>query len=209
MITLFIDTADKYLSIYLFKNNEILSFFREKNDLNLSSKLVPTIAKVIEKGSIQKNEVNQIMVVTGPGSFTGIRMGVTVAKTYAYALGIKVIPVSKLEVLSSFDKSDELILSLIDARANYVYGGLYDSNLNCLMNDAYLSTEELLDKIKPYKNVKISSYDDINIDIKVVLPEENIIKIVEKHLNDEGVNPHKLNPNYLKRTEAEEKNDKN
>lgn len=209
MITLFIDTADKYLNVSLYESNKVLSFFKEENDLTLSSKLLPVIKGVLEKGNINKKEVDQIMIVTGPGSFTGVRMGVTVAKTYAYSLNKKVIPISKLEVMASTYFEGAYILSLIDARANYVYAGLYDKDLNNIISDSYLSIEELLDKLKPYTNIVVSSYDDIDIGLEVIKPEENIDRILSKHFNDQGVNPHSLNPVYLKRTEAEEKHDKN
>lgn len=209
MITLFLDTADKLLSIYLYKDENVLSFFRAQNDHNLSSKLVPTMVEVIKEANVSKKEVDQIICVTGPGSFTGIRMGVTLAKTYGYFMKKKVIPVSKLEVMASTKFEGDYILSLIDARANYVYAGLYDKNLNSVIDDAYLSIDELLNKLKPYSNIVVASYGDVDLGLKVINPDENINKILLKHINDEGVNPHKLNPNYLKRTEAEENNDKN
>jgi tRNA threonylcarbamoyladenosine biosynthesis protein TsaB len=209
MITLFIDTADKYLSINLYKEMNLISFFKEQNDMNLSSRLVPILKGVIEKSNIDKKEIDKIMVVTGPGSFTGIRMGVTVAKTYAYALNKEIVGISKLELLASTSFEEDYVLAVIDARANYVYAGLYDKDLNNVIKDSYLSIEELLDKIKPYNNIVVATYDDIDLGIKKILPEENIDKIVKKYINDKGVNAHKLNPIYLKRTEAEEKYDKN
>jgi tRNA threonylcarbamoyladenosine biosynthesis protein TsaB len=209
MITLFIDTADKYLSINLYKEMNLISFFKEQNDLNLSSRLVPVLKSVIEKSNIDKKEIDKIMVVTGPGSFTGTRMGVTVAKTYAYALNKEIVGISKLELLASTSFEEKYILSVMDARANYVYAGLYDKELNNVIKDSYLSIEELLDKIKPYTNIVMATYDDIDLGIKKILPEENIDRIVNKYINDRGINAHKLNPTYLKRTEAEEKYDKN
>jgi tRNA A37 threonylcarbamoyladenosine modification protein TsaB len=119
------------------------------------------------------------------------------------------VGISKLELLASTSFEEDYVLAVIDARANYVYAGLYDKDLNNVIKDSYLSIEELLDKIKPYNNIVVATYDDIDLGIKKILPEENIDKIVKKYINDKGVNAHKLNPIYLKRTEAEEKYDKN
>ena len=82
----------------------------------------------------------KIFVVNGPGSFTGIRVGLTVAKVMAYSLNIPVVPVSSLEVMAS--GYDEDVISLIDARRGYVYAGGYDRNLDVIYKDNYVLFSE-------------------------------------------------------------------
>jgi tRNA threonylcarbamoyladenosine biosynthesis protein TsaB len=204
MITLFIDTADKNLTVALIKDKEIMAISKEDNDVKLSSRLVPTMQELIDS-KINKKDIDNIIVVNGPGSFTGTRMGVTVAKTYAWALNKKVNAVSKLELMATTPFEGDFIMPIIDARHNYVYAGLYDHNLNEIMPNLYLSIEELLSKLPKDKHIIMVSNDELNLGFKTISPIENISTIVNKHLNDEGINPHQLNPNYLKRTEAEEK----
>ena len=89
---------------------------------------------------------------------------------------------------------------MIDARRGNVFAGIYTNALECIMKDTLMTLEELLkDKENNYELV---SYDSIQGSIK---PIPNVIKIINKHINDEGINPHELKPNYLKLTEAEEK----
>lgn len=210
MITLFIDTADKYLNIYLYDGLNKVSFFKEKNDLNLSIKLVPKIKEVIDNSSFSKNDIDQIMVVTGPGSFTGIRMGVTVAKTFAYSLKKKIMPISKLEVMAATKFEEEYILTMIDARRGFVYAALYDKNFNEIIKPSYLELEELIKITSEYHNkMVVATYDEFNLNIKTITPDENIDLIVDFHMNDQGLLAHDINPNYLKKTEAEEKNGNN
>lgn len=202
MISLFLDTCNHQIFIGLLKDNKLIDRFSFINDNNLSEKLLPSIKEILDHNSIDKKELNEIYVSIGPGSFTGIRIGVTVAKTMAWSLKIKIIPVSSLEVMASTSEK-KYICPIIDARRGYVYAGLYDNKLNNIIEDKYINLDELLNDIDR-DNVEFISYDDIVDNIE---PNPNIEKVINKHCNDEGINPHSVNPIYLKRTEAEEKND--
>ena len=74
------------------------------------------------------------------------------------------------------------------------------------MADAYISIDDLMKKIDHIEDVEFVSYYN-NIE-HTIEPNIDIEKIVQKHYNDEGINPHQVVPNYLKRTEAEENYDK-
>lgn len=202
MISLFLDTCNHKIFISLLKDNKLIDSISFINDNNLSEKLLPYIKKILDDNSIDKKELNRIYVAVGPGSFTGIRIGVTVAKTIAWSLKIKIIPISSLEVMAS-TSDKEYICPIIDARRGYVYASLYDNKLNTVIEDKYISLDELLSSIDK-DNVEFISYDDI---VNGIEPNPNIEKIINKHINDFDVNPHSINPIYLKRTEAEEKND--
>ena len=108
-------------------------------------------------------------------------------------LGIPVVPISSLELIASATPSDNNI-ALIDARRGYVYAGGYDKELNNTYKDRHI----LLENIKEIGT--FISYDNLT-DIK---PNIDVLKVVKKHEKEKGVNPHKLNPKYLKLTEAEE-----
>ncbi len=203
MISLFLDTCNQSIIIGLLKDSKLIDSINFINDNNLSEKLIPSIKDIFDKNNIGIKSLNNIYISVGPGSFTGIRIGVTVAKTIAWALNIKIIPLSSLEVLASSCNSS-YICPVIDARRGYVYAGLYDNSLNRLFEDKYINLVELLNSIKNYDTVFVSYDNLINNNVK---PNVNIEKIVQKHLNDLGMNPHSVNPIYLKRTEAEEKND--
>ena len=197
---LFIDTCTSHLVISLIVDGKIVSSYNEKIDKGMSNYVLPEIERQLKNNNIIASSIDAIFVSNGPGSFTGIRVGLTIAKVYAWSLNIKVIPISSLEVLASTN-SNKNRLALMDARRGYVFLGGYDQNLNPLIKDSYV----LYDKDK-YKDYQIVSYDDFEGSIE---PNIDILKVIKKHENDKGINPHKLNPNYLKLTEAEVKlNDK-
>lgn len=202
MISLLIDTCTNNVVIGLLNGNEIIDQKVEFNDNNLSTNFVPMVDKLLKKNNIKPIDINKIFVSIGPGSFTGIRVGVTFAKVMAWSLNIEIIPFSSLELIAS-SSSEQIIVPLIDARRGYVFGGIYDQNLNVLLPDQYIPLENLVNQAKIYDNKEFVSLD--SFEIPTVMPSVDIRKLVAKHSNDTGVNPHALNPNYLKKTEAEEK----
>ena len=186
---LFIDTCSSNLIISTIINNKIDYFFIDKNNNDTSSKVM----KVIKEAVPDINTVDKIFVVNGPGSFTGIRVGVTIAKMIGFCLNIPIIKLSELELLATTKTNTKYNASLIDARRGYVYAGIYDQDLNCYLEDQHI----LLSNINyPQDCTIIENYDNIDL-----------IKMIKKHEFDEPINPHNLKPNYLKRTEAEEKLD--
>lgn len=198
MICLLIDTSTSNLIVSIIKDNEIKYIYQEKILAEMSSKLLPIIDNGLKEINLKLNDIDKIFVVNGPGSFTGIRVGVTVAKTIAWALKKDIIPLSSLELIATTNTSKKYIVPMIDARRNNVFAGIYDNNLNCVKEDKLISIEELSNLSDDYE---FASYDNIN---GVIKPNIDILKIINKHINDEGINPHNLNPNYLKLTEAEE-----
>lgn len=202
MISLVVDTCTANLIISVCDANKVLSQIIQKNDANLSTEFTVLVQETIKKANITIDDIETIFVANGPGSFTGIRIGLTFAKVFAWSKKIKVIPFSSLELLASSGNTDYLV-PMLNARRGYVYAGIYDKNLNSIFNDSYIKLEDLLKISEEYKAVSYISCDDCGID--TVEPNYSVIKIIEKHKNDPTINAHKLIPNYLKKTEAEEK----
>lgn len=190
---LFIDSSTSYLILSLIIDNDVKYYYNECVSKDMSSIIMVKIKEAFDKCGIKPSNLNGIFVVNGPGSFTGIRVGLTVAKVMAYTLNIPLFKLSSLEVMTS--GFDTKVMALINARRGYVFAGGYE-NLIPFYKDSYV----LLDDVKGYDYV---SYDDL--DVYTILPKVDILKVINKHKNDLPVNPHSLNPNYLKLTEAEEK----
>ncbi len=205
MISLLIDTSTSNLTVSIINNQEIIYKYQETILSDMSSKLLPIIDNGLKEHNLKLENINKIFVVNGPGSFTGIRVGVTVAKTIAWALKKDIIPLSSLELIATTNTSKKYIVPMIDARRNNVFAGIYDNNLNCIKEDKLISIEEISNLNSDYEFI---SYDNIKLD-NVIKPNIDVLKIINKHINDEGINPHNLNPNYLKLTEAEENKLKN
>lgn len=189
---LFIDSATTNLVVAIINDGKIAYIYNNNDNHDTSSKMIPVLAEAFENVGLKPQDIDKIFAVTGPGSFTGIRVGLTVAKTMAYTLNIPIVPISSLEVMASGNGGT----ALINARRGYVFAGTYDNDLNNVYPDSYVLMNDSL--AKPY-----ISYD--NFDFETIKPDIDVLKVVKKHENDEAVNPHTINPNYLKLTEAEEK----
>ena len=200
MMYLLIDTSLKYPTVSIVEEDKILYLFHEEIDSDMSSKIMPMIDEGFK--NINKNiiDIDKIFVVNGPGSFTGVRIGVTIAKTIAWALKKDIVTISSLELMATTKVDTNYIVPIIDARRGNVFAGIYDKDLNIIKDDKLINLEELKNSID--SNYTIISYDLNNIDI-------DVLKIINKHKNDKSLNPHEVNPNYLKLTEAEESRIKN
>lgn len=188
---LFIDSATTNLVVAIINEGKIAYIYDNNDGHDTSSKMMPVLAEAFDKANLKPQDIDKIFVVTGPGSFTGIRVGLTVAKTMAYTLNIPIAPISSLEVMASGEGGT----ALINARRGYVFAGTYDKDLNVLYPDSYVLMSDSLNR--PY-----ISYDTFDFD--TLKPNIDILKVIKKHENDKPVNPHMINPNYLKMTEAEE-----
>lgn len=204
MKKLFIDTAAYKRTVAVIIDDEIASFIEEDNDTNLSVRMLPMLSEAISAAKITPADIDEIYVVNGPGSFTGIRVGVTIAKVYAWALKKKIVPLSELELLATTPSDADIIIPYIDARRDYGYTAIYDKDLNIIMNPCHISREELMKHIPEGKTVNFISNDNIDTEYPILKPDCDILKILNLHKNDAGINPHQCNPEYLKMTEAEE-----
>lgn len=207
MITLFIDTCHHNLIVGIYKDSEEVILINEKNDNHLSERLLPLIEKAFSQVNLDINDTNNIVVANGPGSFTGVRIGVTVAKTLAYSLGCKIYTVSELKVMATHSFNTKYIVPLIDARRDAVYGAMYSNGLSSVIDDVYIPLNDLLDKIKEIttlNQVTFVSYESFE-NLNTINPNICLDSIINDNNDTDGVLCHLVNPNYLKKTEAEEK----
>ena len=202
MISLFIDTCTSNLLIALFRDKTLLKKVIKKNDSNLSTVFTSTVDNLLNNANININDVEKVYVAVGPGSFTGVRIGLTFAKVLAWSKNIPIVPISSLEVLAT-GYNNEFLVPILNARRGYVYAGIYDRDLKPVMDDAYILLDDLKDKLINYQDYVFISCDEFEIPVSSTI--YRIEDIIKKHFNDPGVNPHSLVPHYIKKTEAEEK----
>jgi len=157
MIILAIDTSTDYLSLAILKAGRILAKFHEKADRKHSMLLVPTIDKLVKKAKLNIGKIDCFAISVGPGSFTGLRIGITVVKGLAYALEKKIVAVPTLDVIADNAKDFKgIICPVLDARKNKVYACLYKSDgktVKKISRYLLLPVDELLKKISKYDNV--------------------------------------------------------
>lgn len=202
MITLFIDTSFKDVSIALLKEGKIISKIIKNIPNEHSKYAVSYIDEVIKDAKLNPNDINLIMVTNGPGSFTGIRIGLTIAKIYAYLTNIKVVLVSSLKALA-LSVNDDYILSLIDARNDNYYMALYDKNYNEVVKEQFANIT-LINELIQEHNPKIVSMTEIDLN-NYYKTDLDIEKIYNYYKDKEQVNAHKVLPNYLKLPQVLEK----
>lgn len=204
MISLFIDTSMMNVSISVVKDNKIISIIQEDIPNEHSKYATSYVKKVIDDAGIDANDIDNIFVVNGPGSFTGVRIGVTIAKTYGYLINKDLNPVSSLKSLAISSNKDSIVMSVIQANRNNFYVGIYDSKYNNLIDEQFVSSSRLIELIKEY-NPYIVSNDYYVIDkYKFNKISLDILRIVDYYKNMEKVNYHALVPNYLKLPQAME-----
>lgn len=201
MISLFLNTSIDFLSVAIVKDGVVLDSFYTKLNNDLSKITLSVIDDMLSRLSVSKRDINRIVCVNGPGSFTGLRIGVTIAKVWAYSLNIDIVGVSSLYVLATGVEGD-YIVPIIDARRGYVYAGIYDKNYNVVMEDCYISLEELSNRVSGLDSFVYVSSNGFNDSIEYVPDIDKVFKYLDI---DNVSDSFSFVPNYLKRVEAEEK----
>lgn len=149
MILLSFDTALNKTYISLSKDDEILTskIIENTEDNYHSAFLISSIKEILKENNLTPKDIDLIGVNIGPGSFTGIRASLTVAKVMAQELNIKIIPVESLKILSKLNDTEKETLVTLDARRSmaYVYTKKDNNNNN---NIESMSIEDLKNIIK-------------------------------------------------------------
>ncbi len=184
MYSLFISTYSSMLTIGILKDDKLLQKKEVKSIRSHSTILVPTIEKILSENKIEIKELSLVIVVNGPGSFTGVRLGVTVAKTIAYTLNIKIKTITSIDALAvSYDNLNEKIVTVKDNKG--IYYGKYKNN-KLIKNLKYILNNDT-NKLKG--NILESSY-------------LNLEKINKYLKNKKEENPHEVKAIYVKKIEA-------
>ena len=122
-----IDTSTKFLSVAIIDNKNLVGEFNEGDGLKHSSLLVPTIEKLLKKSATPLKKIDAIALSIGPGSFTGLRIGVATCKGINLALGIPIVAIPTLDAIAHnfIDEEENMLCPLIDAKKQKVYTCLY------------------------------------------------------------------------------------
>lgn len=194
MITLFIDTSLSDVSIALLKDNNVISLINNNIPGEHSVYVTKYIEDILNENGILPKAINEIVCINGPGSFTGIRIGVTIAKMFAYLTKCRIVTLTSLQA-KIIGKKSQYFLSTIDAKHDNYYVGLYDKEYNKIL-ETFLSKEKIENLIEEYNPLVITEKEKYDI--------EKIIKYSRKLPSQ---NVHAVNPIYLKLPEAMKKND--
>lgn len=128
MKQLAIDSSTEYLSLAVLDGDEVIGRFHRKIGRNHSSLLIPYIDKLLKRPRLKLKDIDCFSIGIGPGSFTGLRIGVTTVKGLAYCLKKPIVAIPTLDAIAgNVKKYRGTICPVIDARKNKFYACLYDS----------------------------------------------------------------------------------
>ena len=213
MITLFIDSSRKSLSVALASKSKLLFVSNVNSYSKHSNFLMKEIKTILDKCNMTIYDVDNIVVLNGPGSFTGVRVGVTLAKTIAWSLSKKLYQLTTLEALGAC-VADDVIISVFPDKDDASYVGIYDSSYKVL---EYLSIDSEKLKITG-KNITIVCMEDnpftselvrrlsVNNNVKIEkIKDYDYLKVIDFAMEKGSINPHLIEPVYLKKIDAEKK----
>ena len=157
MNILAIDTSTEYLSLAIMKDGRVIGRFHRRCAMRHSSTLIPMIDKLLKKVRLKIKEIGCFAFSIGPGSFTGLRIGVATVKGLAYALKKPVVTVPTLDVIArNVRHFNGIICPVLDARKNKVYSCIYRSDAKTIKR---ISPYLLLEIVVLKKT--LASYDKI------------------------------------------------
>jgi tRNA threonylcarbamoyladenosine biosynthesis protein TsaB len=152
-----IDTALEIAHVSIAREGNVLAQRQNETQNDHAAWLHIAIQEVLEESGIQLDQLNAVGVTAGPGSYTGLRVGMSAAKGICYAKNLPLIAVSSLQLLAAGvkDQAEGVIIPLIDARRDEVYAGYYDSNLNLIRPEQALILQPncFKDLVEPNKKI--------------------------------------------------------
>jgi tRNA threonylcarbamoyladenosine biosynthesis protein TsaB len=192
---LLFDVSTSVMFVGYAKDDELSDFSIRIAKRDHAKYLVDRIDQVIQRNNITLDDIDEIIIGIGPGSYTGLRIAVMVGKMLSYTKNIPLRTISSLYFMTS--GYEEKVAALIDARRGFVFSEVHNKD-EILLKDGYRYLDDL-SSIDVYKGSKIVFIDDRNFLVSAK-------RIYEKSVEVDNV--HDLVPNYLRKTEAENNHDK-
>ena len=191
MYQLLLDSSNKFLSVGLTKDGAIIDKISYEAWQRQSEMMVTEVGNILKRNNINNKDIDGVVVGIGPGSYTGVRIGVTIAKTIAYALKIKVYEKSSLSLL----KHKEFpTICVFNARSGRSYFGVYEGK-KVIEKDTVLENEKVLEYINAHPNYLVNG-DTYQLGLES--GKFDIIENLADFDKSEEVDVFRLNPVYLK-----------
>ena len=228
MKILSLDTSTKVVSVAVMDEDKLLAeYFINNDEKNHSQRLMPMIDSMLKELKLEPCDIDYYAVSNGPGSFTGLRVGVTTIKGMAYANNKKVVAVDTLDAIASnVSYTNAIVCSMLDARNRQVYVAMYDGDKK-IVEDTSIDIDELIDKIiflgtkvvfvgdavlvyRDYLKEKLNNNCVIPREIDLLPRASGVAQLAfYKIQRQEVLASYELVPNYLKKSQAEREYDKN
>src|SRR5690625_1544858 len=220
------DTSNQPLSVAVVEDENILTEQMINVKRNHSVQLMPAIDEALKKVKLTLDDIDRIAVASGPGSYTGLRIAITIAKSLAWTKDIELVGVSSLKVIAGnrADNTGEMIVPIFDARRQNIYTGLYRRNnegeLIEAMEEVHIAAEQWAEMLAqkelstPITLIGADAPTFIEIfkgklgdQVRLARPEQHLPRasVLAFLAREEEATPaHLFTPTYLKLAEAEE-----
>lgn len=210
-----VDSSAVTASAALTDGDKILKSEFMNTGLTHSETLLPMIKRVM--GDTDYRSLDAIAITAGPGSFTGVRIGVATVKGLAFVNNTPCISVSTLEAIAhNFVDRDCIVCAVMDARRMQFYNALFEvknGKVNRLTPDRAISIDDLREELKQFNNVIIAGdgaklcFDNIGMDNCMIADDDlvyqNAIGVARAAKNKDKISPKALMPVYLRQSQAE------
>ena len=210
-----IDTTSEFCSVSLFINQNLIENNNSKIERSHSKLLIKLIDDTLNNNKLKIADIDIFSISKGPGSYTGLRIGLSSIKGFCYALNKPLVSINTLKILAisaleNIDDKDFILCPMIDARRMEVYTKSFDHNLNELSNDQAIILEK--DTFENFKDKKVYFFGDGSDKYKKIVNRKNFIfldninpdsKFMGKLSYDKFINRNfedlsSFEPNYIK-----------
>lgn len=189
MLRLFLNTSNKYLYLCIMKDDNIVNEVLMEGNNNHSEKLIDVLEEFLNNNQITVDDLDELYVGRGPGSYTGVRIACTVAKVLAYAKGIKLFSFSSLDlILSNELKNPGIYQVVMDARRGNSFAKVVKVNeqdIEVLLDETFIENEVLTNQYGEYKviNVEDTKYQvDLLLKYNLIKEEKDVHAFVPTYL---------------------------
>ena len=217
MKILAIDTSSEICGVCILEDNNLIDDNSISNGMTHSENLMPLISEILERNNLKITDIELIACTVGPGSFTGIRIGISTIKALAEVNNIKIAGITSLEVLAGNISNADVKVSILDARNDQVYCGIFDNENNLIEDMIADSIDNTILKLKRYNNIVcVGNGADKHKDLlksqisNLEFCDDNIQKAeivgklgYKRFLNDDLKTADEILPKYLRKSQAE------
>lgn len=217
-----VDTSTKIASIAVIDEEKVLGEYTLNQEMSHSENLIPMIKELLNNLYINIEDIDMYSVAIGPGSFTGLRIGVAAVKSLAHLFNKPIVGISTLEGMAYNLPHNEIVIPMIDARRDRVYTGVYsweNGVLKTIKADDVVEMNTLLEDLKKYDSISVNGDGSIlhkdrlreNLkQVKFSTKAQNICKATSicelaliRFQNHDLDNYFTLAPDYLRETQAQ------
>ncbi len=221
MILLGIDTSATTCTAALVRDQKVLGAFSRRDGMTHSETLLPGVLSLLKGAALDVGRLDAIAVSAGPGSFTGLRIGIATAKGLAYDRDLPCVPVSTLEALAenASDRAGSLVCAVMDARRGEFYNALFnvtESGVERLTEDRAVSGQALYEELSGEKNTLIlgdgaekfvGAFPEL---APFLAPEDirwqsgvSVCRVAQRRFDTDKTTCRMLSPRYLRLPQAE------